>query len=337
MTERNERTESEWTGGLAPMPAYVTGEGDPYRPEMLLWLNAEGLVLGHAVGRPGELLGGACESLRNAIEQPMVGPPRSPKRVRVASPALADALRAGYPGLAVVCAPTPEFDAVLRAMRESMDPESDDEPSYLSPGVDPEAVAAFFRAAATLYRAKPWAIVPSDQSLISITLERFGLTDAVLSVIGQMGQSLGFVLFSCIEDYRTFVAASDAIEQGLEPTLPPHFALNFERKADLGAGLRAEIAEFGWDVAGPRAYPWLVPVDSDLLVRPLTADDLTIAEVVALALVRLLGEKRALLAAWNGGQAVTRSLRVAAHGGDVAVTLRVPHERTPDQTHDRLG
>lgn len=302
MTARNERTGSEWTGGLAPMPAWVTGEGDPYRPEMLMWLNAEGLVVGHAVGRPGELLGDACESLRNAIERPMAGTAQSPQRVRVASPALAEALRAGYPGMEVVCAPTPEFDDVLQAMRESMDPQPDDEQSYLSPGVDPEAVAAFFRAAATLYRAKPWAIVPSDQSLISVTIEQFGLTEAVLSVIGQMGQSLGFVLFSGIDDYLSFVAASDAIERGLEPTLPTHFALNFERKAELSAGLRNEIAE-----------------------------------VLALALVRLLGEKRALLAAWNGGEAVTRSLRVPAHGGDVAVTLRVPHGRTPDETWNRIG
>jgi len=325
MTASKARKGSEWTGGLAPMPAWVHGEDGPYRPGMLLWLNAEGLVLGHAVGRPGELLDGACESLRNAIEHPLVGPPQSPQRVRVASPAIAEALRAGYPGIEVICAPTPECDAVFQAMRESMDSESDEEQSYLSPGVDPEAVAAFFRAAATLYRAKPWKIVPSDQSLISVTIAQLGLTDAVLSVIGQMGQSLGFVLFSGIDDYQTFIAASDAIEQGLEPTLPPHLALNFERKAELNPGLRNEIAEFGWDVASARAYPWLVPVDADLLVRPLTANDLTTAEVVALALIRLLGEKRALLAAWNGGEAVTRSLRVPAHGGDIAVRLRVPY------------
>ena len=36
------------------MPAYVTGEGEPYRPETLFWMSAEGAVLGHTVGRPGE-------------------------------------------------------------------------------------------------------------------------------------------------------------------------------------------------------------------------------------------------------------------------------------------
>ena len=65
MTARKKRTGIEWVGGLVSMPAYVTGEGEPYRPEALFWMGAEGAVLGHAVGKPGELVGLACESLRS--------------------------------------------------------------------------------------------------------------------------------------------------------------------------------------------------------------------------------------------------------------------------------
>ena len=36
----------EWVGGIAVMPGYVTGEGEPYRPEALLWLDNRQLVLG---------------------------------------------------------------------------------------------------------------------------------------------------------------------------------------------------------------------------------------------------------------------------------------------------
>ena len=68
----------------------------------------------HAVGVPGEVLVQACESLRSTIERPVVGRPHTPDRVRVASPVLAEAPRSGMPTLDVVCAPTPELDALTR-------------------------------------------------------------------------------------------------------------------------------------------------------------------------------------------------------------------------------
>jgi hypothetical protein len=42
---KKERTGIEWIGGIVSMPAYVTGEGDPYRSDALFWMGAEGAVL----------------------------------------------------------------------------------------------------------------------------------------------------------------------------------------------------------------------------------------------------------------------------------------------------
>jgi len=47
------------------------------------------------------------------------------------------------------------------------------------------------------------------------------------------------------------------------------------------------------------------------------------------ALPKLLEEKKALLAAWNGGEAIARTLLVSTHVGDVEVSLRAPYEREP--------
>ncbi len=120
MTAKQKTTGVEWVGGLILMPAYVTGEGEPYRPETLFWMGADGAVLGSAVARPGEALGMAAASLRSTIERPMVGRAHAPVRVRVASPELAGALRAARLGIEIVCAPTPEIDAVLALMREKL-------------------------------------------------------------------------------------------------------------------------------------------------------------------------------------------------------------------------
>lgn len=155
----------EWNGGIAAMPAYITGEDAPFRPEVLIWVSSDGAVLGSTLARPGELLTMASDSLREATLRPMIGPPHVPTRVRVASPELADVLRAGHPGLDVVCAPTPEVDAIFAKMRQQMalDDASGPEP-YLSHGVAPETMAALFTAAASFYRAAPWKVV-SDRNL----------------------------------------------------------------------------------------------------------------------------------------------------------------------------
>jgi hypothetical protein len=327
MAAKKKRTGIEWVGGLVSMPAYVTGEGDPYRPEVLFWMSADGAVLGHTSGKPGELIGLASENLRSTIERPMFGQPHAPQRLRVASPELAEVLRAGHAGLEVVCAPTPEIDAVLEMMREKMNEDAETEQSYLSPELGPEAIGAFFRAAAGLFRSKPWKTVPTDHSLLSVTIEKLGVKDAVLSVIGQMGQSLGLIVFSGIDDFEAYLDAGDAMEHGAEPEVPPHFALNFERGAELSAALRKEIAEHRWEVAGAEAYPWLVAVDGDLVARPPTGKEVTIAEAIALALPKVLKGKKALLAAWNGGKIVSRTLSVHTHAGDIEVLLRVPYER----------
>ena len=324
-----ESTGIEWIGGSVLMPAYVTGDGEPYRPQALFWMGADGGILGSTVSKPGELLPKISESLQRAIEQPMYGRPHAPTRVRVASPELADALRAECPEVDVVCAPTPELDEMLALMREKLGEDGATEQSYLSPEIGPDAMASFFRAAAALYRAEPWKWVPDDQSLISVTIEQLGVRSVAMSVIGQMGQSLGLVLFSGLDDFEMYLEAAVAIDLGKEPEMPPHFALNFERGSEMAAELRKEVAKHHWEVAGPNAYPWLVAIDEDLVARPPTAKEVTLAEAIALALTNMLDDEKALRAAWNGGGSVLRTFFVHTHQGEIEVTLQVPYGGAP--------
>lgn len=323
MATRKKRAEVEWVGGIVALPTYVTGEGAPFQPETLLWLRPDGLVLGHDVGKPGEVLARACESLQRAIESPMVGQSHTPDRVRVASPALAEVLRAGWPAMNVVCEATPEIDAMFSKMRDSLLAEPE-RPTYLTPGLDADAMAAFFRAAARLYRAKPWKVVPNDQCLFSIRIDALGVRDAVLSVVGQLGESLGFLLFSSGADFADFLAAAEAIQRGEDLDLPTHLTLNFDRGAELDDTLRKEIATHGWEVAEAKAYPWVVAIEENVLGRPPTPTELATVEAIALALPEVLREKEAFRAAWEGGERVERTLVVAAHAGDLEVTVRAP-------------
>lgn len=78
MTRKKDLPAVEWTGGLTSLPALITGEDEPHRPEALIWICADGCLQGHEVDAPGEVVGRAAASLRRAIEQPMVGRPRAP-------------------------------------------------------------------------------------------------------------------------------------------------------------------------------------------------------------------------------------------------------------------
>jgi len=322
-----------WIGGSALMTNYVWDEAEPYRPASLIWMSAEGAILGATAVKPEELLNRASESLQHTIDNPIQGRPHKPTQVRVASSDLANILRDSHPGIEIVCAPTPEMDEVLAFMTADMSKDEEPEPSYLSPEIGPEVMASFFGAAAKLFRAKPWEVVPSDTSLFAVTIKQLGLRDDVLSVIGQMGQSLGIILFSDLEDFYAYVEAADTIEFDENLELPPHFVFDFEHRSHIAPSLRREIAEHKWEVAAANAYPRLLAVDEDLVARPPTIHELTMSEAIALALTKVLSEEKALRDAWMGGKPLSRTLSVQTHGGDIEVTLRAPYEL--ENTHLR--
>ena len=230
---------------------------------------------------------------------------------------LVDALRAAI--LIGSCTRRPDRRPVRDARAHAEDATA--EPSYLRPR-QVEVIASFFWPRRR-FRAKPWNTAGYRTS--SRSPSRRSAWRTPLSVIGQAGQSFGLILFS--DTTGAYIDAAEAMEFGEEPAMPPHLVLNFERGAVLHAAPRKEIAEHRWEVADARAYPWLVAVDEDLVARPPTREEVTIVEAIALALPEVLEKKKALLAAWTGGKAVSRTVSVATHAGALEVSLRVPYER----------
>lgn len=209
-------------------------------------------------------------------------------------------------------------------------------PTYLSPGISAEATRAFFAAAARLFRAAPWKIVPDDLSVFRVTIESLGVRDAVLSVIGQMGRSLGFLFFDSEGDFELYLEAADILQDGGEPPpLPAHFALNYDPGAELDPSLRKEITSHGWEVAGPAAYPWLIAID-DLLERPPSAEDLTRFEAIALALAEVVETEQGLESAWESGPGVLRTISTQTRAGTIDVKLQAPYEGVDPPGDDEL-
>lgn len=282
---RNSKT--EWVGGLVSPPAHVMDRDEPYRVQLALWLELPGeMIVGFEVVPPDNTLAAVTRSLRRAIQQPMTGRPRRPARVRVSDAALAAAARQVLgPDAHVEMAPTPELDAVMATFNDHVSAPSE-EASYLEQGrIDTKTMAAFFESARLLYSVAPWRKA-SDHEILHMEIPALGIRGACVSIIGILGESLGLIVFPSLQGYEAFVDAADSFGSG--GRRPRNLgtgwvSLNFERGADLPAGLRREIAAHRWPVASPEAYPLAMALDPDLVSRPLLSRDYRVLEACARA------------------------------------------------------
>jgi hypothetical protein len=119
--------DEDWVGGIVTIAASVTDRAEPYEPKMAVWVESEsGAVVGHEMCHPDEVRGALAQALRTAIEQPHIGPPRTPARIRVADASLAAEARAIVDeDLPIVIAPTPELDWITDAFGEWISAETD--------------------------------------------------------------------------------------------------------------------------------------------------------------------------------------------------------------------
>ncbi len=280
----------EWVGGRLTVPAYIA-EPRPFRPEVILWLELPAdIIVGHELYDPSGPPVSFSETLLQAAASPMAGPPRRPKRIRVANAHLAAELRGVMPGIEVVVAPTPELDAVIAQMVAAMPPGDGEGPSYLERGRIPVAtLGALFRASEALFRLAPWKLVEDSQAL-RLDIPALGVEGACVSVIGALGESLGLVIFPSHLAMERFLTSVDPQQERDAPLDlgTTALSLNFERGADLPGGMRREIAEHAWPVAGPMAYPLVQHRDRDGLPRPLNERDVRIVTACAHGVVAFL-------------------------------------------------
>lgn len=285
--------DEEWIALRFPMPAYVTGEGEPYRPEVSMWLSSDGGIVASELSRPGDPAAAIGATLRQALAEPLFGPPRRPARIRVAEAALVPAIQALVGDVEVQVAPTPEADLMRSLMAEM--PGGGDPIPYRK-DVPPELLAGFHGAAARLYRLAPWKML-EDDLLFGVRAPSLGLQDGCLVFIGHLGESFGALLFDSLEAYRRFRSACEAAQDDIDDDEAPPpdmdlgarvFSINFERGADLPPALKRLIKERGLEVGGPRGYPVLGLLDPDRTPRPVGAADVTLGWACAAALTRFL-------------------------------------------------
>jgi hypothetical protein len=286
---------TEWVGGRVVSPFFVM-EGGPYRPEIVFWVEPpEHVVVGMQILGADGPRPSFAETLLEAMRRPLVGTPRRPERVRVGDLALAAELRSTFgDGMPVRIAPTPEIDDVLAHMAASFDA-GRDHATYLEGGRIPAAaVAELFQAARLLWNVAPWKTMTDDQ-VLRVDASGLGIERACLSVIGNLSQDFGFLLFPSFEGYEAFLDTPDpSTGEPLGDLGTTFLSLNFERAADLPPGMRREVERHRWPVAGARAYPVVQHRERDGIARPLTERDVRIATACASALAAPFRRRRTI-------------------------------------------
>jgi len=314
----------EWVGGTLAMPAFVTGEsGDNYQPSMSVWLNEIGQVVGMALLGPDDPPFDAVASLKQTIANPQAGPAGAPSHLRVSDEKMAAELQRAFPSINVSVGPTPELHTFADAMAKGM-PGTAEPQTYSDITSDGILIESFFTSASALYKSKPWKTVPHDQCLIGVTVESLGVTDGALSVIGQMNEYFGIVLFDTLAAHEQYTLINDAVEFDQEPNIPPHRSLSFDKASDVPHNIRKDIARHQWSVADPNAYPTLIsPIDGHVL-KPLSEIDIELFDIIAQALRAALSEPKFVQALQGHGEHIAE-YQILTKKRPAMITLHAPY------------
>ncbi len=296
------REPREWIGGRFAAPFFVEDdeEGcDPFRPEVVLWIEeSSGLIVGQQLLDPEDAAGALGRVLREAMRAPLIGPARRPDAIRVADAGDAAELRSDLgDAIPVSVAQTPELDALLDQMLESLSGDVET-PSYLGDGrISPEAVGQFFSCAELLYQMAPWEVASEDQ-VMRLDIPTLGVEGACVSILGGLGEVRGLVIFPSLAGYEAFLRAEEEFAggEGDDPSDlgTDWLSLSFDRGADLPESMRREAVTHGWPVADAEAYPVVMRFERDRITRPPTEREFEIATACATSLCAFFAEHRRL-------------------------------------------
>ncbi len=123
---------------------------------------------------------------------------------------------------------------------------------------------------------------------------------ACLSIIGQLGQSRGVLIFPSRDDFEQFLEAaenSDPEQPGPTAFGADVLSLTFHNATQLPPTMRREAMQNGWPVDSTDAYPVVAHREPNGIPRPLGERDVEIVVACALALAAFLPKHAAVFKA----------------------------------------
>jgi tetratricopeptide (TPR) repeat protein len=267
-----------WQADFRLMPHWIRIDGEPARPWIVLITSrSDDLVLAHDIIDEPPSSNLLWDVLAKAMTKPAMGEPHRPTELQVRSDERWDELEPHLDEIGITVVPTEELDQlddVFGGLARHL--AGDGPPGLLEmPGIKPEQVAGFYRAAAGFYRRAPWRKL-GYETAIKIECDRFESGPWYAVVMGQSGLTFGLALYDDLKMLEKLWAGEMSDEESSRETVALTVTFDDETGipvADLDASRR-----LGWEVAGPEAYPSIFRKERGLSIRPPLAWELELME-----------------------------------------------------------
>lgn len=304
--------EATWWVVVRRLSSWIFVENEPKSMFVLLVLEAGGGYILRTNLTENPDTESILENIQLAMLQPMKTDPHKPGRIEVESEELQRELAEPLAGLGVQCE-TSEFGEFIDELLDSL---SEDLSGYKPfamidcPGMTPEKLGDFYRAAAEYYDFAPWRKVPGDH-IIHVHVEGLNNPDWYGIVLGQMGMELGLALYDDRETLRTILDKELPEEE--RRRLTSGMALLFGEKSEASPLDCEAIEEYGWPTANEQAYPTVMRVNPGLSTRMPLLWELELMQTTISAIIPFLKNKQ-------------ETLEVDAHIANKETTLRLTRE-----------
>jgi len=286
----------------------------------LIWAKISEGARGTTPVRPDELIAKARSSLQSAIENPIIGQPERPTRVRVPTEELAEELRGGFPDIEFVCAPVPELVEILQIINHLTASSETTGLASLASFLTEQLMLGFFQAIAALFRAAPWKYVISEQAFFYITIKKLNIRCGVVTLPGRRDKERGFSLYPDAQAFWDCTVSLPATPDDSLPNTLDHFTLEFIEADKVSREFRKTIEEKGWEIAAANAYPRLAVINDTHFLPP-TQETVLLSEVIARTLTLAIERIKNLPKGTERFEDCTQTFTVPSCVGEVEVSL----------------
>jgi tetratricopeptide (TPR) repeat protein len=276
--KRVPKVDDTWQAGFRRFPKWVESDGDRMLPWVVLVASPDsGLVVTTKliVEEPtADLL---WDIVAEAIRQPAKKRSHRPGRLQVESDVRWNELRPHLGEIGIELETSRELELLDETFEDLKQYMTEDEaPGLLDmPRMTPEIVGRFFKASAAFYRKAPWRLI-GDENAIEVECDRFQSGPWYAVIMGQSGITLGLVLYEDLDVLKALWAKDLPDRESARRSVA--LAVTFDSKLSLSAKDFDAAQRYGWDVAGPEAYPLVYRKEPGMTVRPPLSWELVLLE-----------------------------------------------------------
>jgi tetratricopeptide (TPR) repeat protein len=282
-----------WQADCRPLLNLVESEAELVQPWIaLVTSRGSGQIMAQEMALGPPTAAWFWDVLARAMSEPMMLAPHRPTGLQVLPGPIWDELQPHLEEIGVECAEVDELDQIdslLGLLAEQM--AAVETPGLLDmPGMSPEQVAGFYRAAAEFYRQAPWKRLGTEE-VIRVECDRYDSGPWFALVMGQSGLTLGLALYEDLGLLRKMWAGEFSDEENARLTVA--LTVTFDPELHTSTADLLAVREHGWEIAGPEAYPAVFRKEKGLVMRPPLAWELELLEACLRAIPGFVsGHKR---------------------------------------------